>query len=233
MNHQNIKINDIMIEVTRKSIKNLNLKISFSDGKIRLSVPTKMSYQDIQKAILPKIDWINKHQKTFKKQKKPKEKKFLTGESHFFLGKPYILYIENTNTKPHISLKGKENIHLAIHKVSSKIEKERVILDWYRKEMKKILHRLTKKWEKRIGVKASFYGIKKMKTRWGSCHPTQKRIWLNLELIKKPIYCLEYVLVHELTHFFERLHNENFKAHMDEFLPQWKSYQKELEHIET
>lgn len=66
------------------------------------------------------------------------------------------------------------------------------------------------------------WGIKKMKTKWGSCNIKERRIWLNLELAKKPIECLEYVLVHELVHLLERHHNQRFQAYMDQYLPQWR-----------
>ncbi|MBJ6923154.1 M48 metallopeptidase family protein, partial [Vibrio cholerae] len=76
--------------------------------------------------------------------------------------------------------------------------------------------------EDKIGVKAADWGIKKMKTKWGSCNTQAKRIWLNLELAKKPPECLEYILVHELVHLLERNHNERFKGYMDKLLPDWR-----------
>ncbi len=67
-----------------------------------------------------------------------------------------------------------------------------------------------------------------MKTRWGTCNIEAGRVWLNLELAKKPAHCLEYVLVHEMVHLLERRHNERFTAHMDRVMPQWRSYREEL-----
>ena len=77
-------------------------------------------------------------------------------------------------------------------------------------------------WESKIGVTVDAWGVRKMKTKWGSCNTQAKRIWLNLELAKKPPECLEYILVHELVHLLERKHNERFKAHMDKLLPDWQ-----------
>lgn len=67
-----------------------------------------------------------------------------------------------------------------------------------------------------------------MKTRWGSCNVRDRRVWLNLELAKKPPRCLEYVLVHEMVHLLERRHNHRFRALMDRFVPQWRLYRDEL-----
>lgn len=67
-----------------------------------------------------------------------------------------------------------------------------------------------------------------MKTKWGSCNTSERRIWINLELIKKPIQCLEYIVVHELVHLLEKHHNARFKAHMDNFMPHWRLHREEI-----
>ena len=61
-----------------------------------------------------------------------------------------------------------------------------------------------------------------MKTKWGSCNPTAQRVWLNLELTKKPLVCLEYIVVHELVHLLERKHTERFTVLMDGLMPNWR-----------
>jgi len=72
------------------------------------------------------------------------------------------------------------------------------------------------------------FGIKSMKTKWGTCSVEARRIWLNLELVKKPPQCIEYIIVHELTHFFERAHSDRFVWRMDQVLPQWRELRDEL-----
>jgi predicted metal-dependent hydrolase len=89
--------------------------------------------------------------------------------------------------------------------------------------LKEAAHPLMCEWETRMGVKADFWGVKRMKTKWGSCNHETKRIWLNLELAKKPIDCLEYIVVHELVHLIEPSHNDNFVQLMTKFLPNWES----------
>ena len=87
---------------------------------------------------------------------------------------------------------------------------------------------LIAKWEPIIGVKVAEWGIKHMKTRWGTCNTVAGRVWLNLELAKKPAQCLEYVLVHEMVHLLERKHNARFVGFMDQFLPAWLQYREIL-----
>jgi predicted metal-dependent hydrolase len=97
--------------------------------------------------------------------------------------------------------------------------------------LKAVVPELMLKWEKVIGVHASEYGIKRMRTKWGTCNTDAKRIWLNLELARKPVICLEYIIVHELVHLIERSHNERFVALMDSFMPQWRSHREELNRL--
>jgi hypothetical protein len=72
------------------------------------------------------------------------------------------------------------------------------------------------------------WGIKKMKTKWGACNIEAGRVWLNLELAKKPPQCLEYIIVHELTHLPERDHNDRFSAIMTKHLPHWQTCRDKL-----
>ena len=79
-----------------------------------------------------------------------------------------------------------------------------------------------------MGVKVAEFGVKKMKTRWGTCSLKARRIWINLELVKRPIKCLEFIVVHEMVHLLERNHNKRFYALMDKFMPDWKVWQNIL-----
>ena len=106
--------------------------------------------------------------------------------------------------------------------------KANLMKEWYRQELKQILPELISKWENTIGVKCSDWGVKQLRTKWGACNTEEKRIWLNLELAKKPVICLEYIIVHELVHLLERNHNEQFVAYMNKFLPKWQLYRSEL-----
>ena len=81
---------------------------------------------------------------------------------------------------------------------------------------------LLNKWQPIVGKEVSDWRVQKMKTKWGSCNISERRILINLELAKKSPECLEYILVHELVHLHERHHNDNFRALMDKFMPKWR-----------
>ena len=103
--------------------------------------------------------------------------------------------------------------------------------EWYRVQIKKEIPAFIEKWEEIIGEKVFEYRVRKMKTRWGSCNADARRIWLNLELIKKPKHCLEYILVHEMIDLIERHHNADFVTLIDKYLPNWRLFKEELNHF--
>ena len=125
-------------------------------------------------------------------------------------------------------LQNKTTIHLFVRRTTSRARRQEILCDWYRQQLRELIPPLLTKWSTKLGVKKPQWGVRKMKTKWGSCNADSRRIWLNLELAKKPIDCLEYIIVHELVHFLERHHNERFVQLMSKYLPAWRSYQNEL-----
>ena len=101
-------------------------------------------------------------------------------------------------------------------------KKDAIVEEWYRRQIKEAIPLLMARWEPKIGVKVEGFYVRRMKTKWGSCNPRARTIRLNTELAKKPPECLEYVLVHELTHLLEPTHNARFVSLMDQFMPAWR-----------
>jgi predicted metal-dependent hydrolase len=141
-----------------------------------------------------------------------------------------LLKVIEHDAAPKVELTKKE-IKVFIRPNSTRSKRKETLDEWYRTELKKILPAIIKKWEDVIGVQSNDYGIKKMRTKWGTCNREAKRIWLNLELAKKPVECIEYIVVHELVHFLERSHNERFIAYMDKFMPKWRFHRDELNRL--
>jgi predicted metal-dependent hydrolase len=119
-------------------------------------------------------------------------------------------------------------LELRVRPGSDRDKRDAVLQNWYRTQLKAQLPALVDKWEPIVGVRVADTRIKRMKTRWGSCRVESRRIWLNLELAKKPVACLEYILVHEMIHLLERHHTDRFRELMDRFMPNWRIYRDEL-----
>jgi len=227
-------IRGIEVLVLRKKIKNLHLNVLPPNGVVRVSVPLNMNDDAIHTFLATRLSWIKKQQAKFKGQERQTIRKFVSGESHYFLGKRYLLEVQYTDSKPKepkVEIVNKKKIVLKVKPGSDSKKREQVLQNWYRKRLREILTPMIKNWQKIIGVKVNFWGIRQMKTKWGSCNEKTKRIWFNLELIKKPEYCIEYVVVHELAHLLERTHNDRFVQLMDKHLPKWRSTKDELNRL--
>lgn len=223
-----IEINGIPIEIIKKRIKNMNLRIYPPDGLVKVSVPMRFSDKLVRSFLHEKSDWISTHRERVRARSSSRDELLQTGATIEFKGKNYLLIVEEHNGPSNIRIQD-ELIYCYTRPESNSMQLRLQIERWYRKEMDILLPELIKQWEAIIGVKVAQWGIKKMKTRWGSCNTRAARIWISLSLIKKPLICMEYVLVHELVHLLEASHNKRFYALMTQFMPNWKEYQHLLE----
>lgn len=230
---EQLDIGSISIDLVRKDIKNMHLAVYPPTGRVRLAVPLRVENETARLFAISKIGWIRRNQRNFLKQERTTAREFKERESHYFFGKRYLLRINETSGAGFVELKTRTYLDLYVKPNASTDYKREIINEWYRAELKKIVPELLDKWEKKMGVSLNDWRIKQMKTKWGSCNIEAKRIWLNLELAKKPIRCLEYIVVHEMIHLFERHHNDRFFNHMSNYLPNWKQLKSELNRIPT
>ncbi len=227
MNLTEINFEEVSIELVLKNIKNIHIRIYPPFGRVRVSAPHRMNLERICSFISSRINWIKDKQKIIRSKKWNMPQQYKSGETHYFLGQKYELEVIEENKKPNVIIVDKRLI-LQVRPHSNKKQKQLVLQKWYRASLKEIVNQLIKEWEVKMKVVVAEFKIKKMKTRWGTCNPKARRIWINLELAKKSPQCLEYIVVHEMVHFFERKHNANFFAYMDNFLPQWRDLRMEL-----
>ncbi|NBV07119.1 MAG: M48 family peptidase [Proteobacteria bacterium] len=226
-----IEVAGIKISLSQKRIKNLHLKISVPDGEVKASAPFRYKISQITDFVLKKIDWIKKSQKAIRQMRDEGKiilpPKFISGEEHYFFGKKFQLQLLQNSALNRVDVSEKI-MQLQVKKLSNLKQRQKIIDDFYRAHLRKIIPELIRKNEQKMQVRVKDFGIKKMKTRWGTCNVEARRIWLNLELAKKPIECLEFIVIHEMVHLFERHHNKKFFALMDKFMPDWKIWQQKL-----
>lgn len=220
-------VSGVKIEVIKKKIKNMHLSILPPVGDVRISAPLHASDEAIRLFAISKIGWIKKQIEMYISQPRQTERDYVSGESHYLWGRRYRLEVKYTKTANKVEIKSNKLI-LTIRENSTIEQREKVVNEWYRAELKKRLPALIEKWEGTIGVHANFVGVKNMRTRWGSCKVEDKRVWINLQLAKKPANCLEYIVVHELVHLLEKNHTPMFTEYMNRFLPEWRVVKDEL-----
>lgn len=221
-------INNIKIDVVRKDIKNIHLAVYPPTGRVRIAAPLNVNDDTIRLFAISKLAWIKRRQKEFEEQERILPREYKQLESHYFQGRRYLLNIVETEGPQKVVLKNKKFIELHIKPNTSAAKRHKIMTEWYRTELKKQIPTIIKKWERILNVKVNDWQVRKMKTRWGSCNIEKKRIWLNLELAKKPTHCLEYVIVHEMVHLLERYHNNKFLYYMDTYLSNWRQSKAKL-----
>lgn len=218
----------IKVEVVRKDIKNLHLGVYPPNGRVRVAAPLVVSDEAVRLAVIDKLGWIKRQRAKFAEQPRQSQREMVNGESHYFLGQRYRLRVHEQDAPARVALCGIASLDLFVRPGTSVEQREAVLLRWHREQLKALIPPLLEKWQPALGVQVADWGVKKMKTKWGSCNIAARRIWLNLELAKKPIQCVEYIVVHEMVHLLERHHNERFSALLDAHIPQWRQYREML-----
>ena len=216
-----IEIDGIPIEILRKPIKNMHLRIYPPDGRVCVSAPLRLSLTHIYKQIETKRAWLHTQRAKLQALPAPIEPQLQNGECHYFLGQPYTLSLDEYQGVACVQLQGNQ-LQLCASPNSTPQQKLGILKKWHQTQMQLLIPALIEKWQPLMGVTVAAWGSKTMKTRWGSCNVRTHRIWLNLILITKPEKCLEYVLIHEMVHLLEASHNQRFHQLMDNFMPDWR-----------
>lgn len=224
---QPLNIAGLEVLVTRKRIKTLRLRVCPPDGQVRISAPLRASENHIRALVEEKLSWIKKHRDDFLSRPRNEPFRFVSGETHYVFGELLPLRVSEVTGRARVEL-GDDELLLSIKPGTPCQQRERLLDEWYRRALKSRLPSLITTWQPVIGREVAAWGVKKMKTRWGTCNISERRIWINLELAKRPPQCLEYILVHEMVHLLERHHNRRFYNYMDKFMPHWRDIDKLL-----
>lgn len=222
-----IQVSDIPVEIVKKNIKNMHLAVLPPDGRVRVSAPLSMSDESITMFVRTKLGWIRAQQEKFRSQPRQSEREYVSGETVYIWGKQYFLRVEYSNKGNHFELSGDKAI-LTVRKESTARQRENFVNEWYRQLLKIEVEKYLPKWEQITGLKCSTWQSKYMTTKWGTCNTSTRKIWLNLQLAKKPIECLEYVILHELAHLQVKSHGPEFVQILDQYMPYWREYRKLL-----
>lgn len=225
-----VKLGNLAVDVVLKDIKNVHLSVYPPMGKVRISAPSRMSLDTIRVFAISKLGWIKLQQKKLREQERETPREYLDRESHYLWGRRYLLTVQESDEVPSIELKH-SRIFLRMRPGTAESNRQELVREWYREQIKLAIPPLLAKWQPLLGVKLTRFFVQQMKTKWGSCNPNAKSIRLNTELAKKPPQCLEYIVVHEMAHLLEPTHTRRFIALMDQFMPRWQFYRDELNRL--
>lgn len=220
----------IMIRVIRKSIKNIYIRIYPPEGEVIVTAPVTASLSRIRQFTKNKRNWIIKNHYKLRLPAQERNKKYLSGEMHYFEGKALRMIIDYSKNEKGVFLSN-DMILLRVEPEASEEQRKKVLEAWYRQKLLGKIPSIIRNWEERLEVEVSEARIRKMKTRWGSCNTVKRRIWLSLELAKYSDAILEYIIVHEMAHLLERKHNKRFYSILDRNMPDWKERKNRLKSL--
>jgi len=227
--------------------KQIDFQLEYSDRKslgitvtpdleVLVKAPKDTSIEKIKEKLTKKAPWIIRQQSFFIAfHPKTPERRFVGGESHFYLGRQYRLKIINDElgiVNDAAKLKG-QFIEVC---TSDKVRVKKIVMNWYLGKAKEKFHQIAKplfdSFSKKYNLSLITYhlSLREMPTRWGSCTP-KGRIILNPELIKAPKGCIEYVVIHELCHLIHHDHTQKFIDLQTKEMPDWKKWKMKLEKL--
>lgn len=222
-----LTLGETRVAVVFKDVKNVHLSVYPPNGHVRIAAPFRMSLENIRVYAISRLDWIRKQQNKMREQERESPREYIERESHFVWGRRYLMQIVEADAAPKVELKHRKLV-LQVRPGASEEARQSIVARWYRDQLRLALPELLQVWEPKVGVRVARIFVQKMKTKWGSCNSETRSIRLNSDLAKKPIQCLEYILVHELVHLIERHHNDRFSALLDGVMPMWRHHRAEL-----
>lgn len=222
-----VEISGIPVEIIKKNIKNMHLSVLPPNGAVRVTTPYSICDEAIAMFVRTKVGWIKKQQEKFAEQPRQSEREYVSGETLYVWGKQYYMQVRYSYKGNSLELEGDKAI-LTVRKESTTKQRESFVNEWYRAQLKAEVEKRLPKWETITGLYCNSWHTKYMTTRWGTCNVDKRRIWINLQMAKKPTECLDYVILHELAHLKVSNHGPEFVAILDEYMPYWRETKKKL-----
>ncbi|MCB1171068.1 MAG: M48 family metallopeptidase [Leptospiraceae bacterium] len=221
----------LQIQVVQKSMKSVRFTVYPPDGRIRVAAPLHLSRNQVRGYVDGRLPWIHKQKEIIARIPAEPRLAYTQGEQHEYLGRRVRLDFTGPVSAAGQQWSGLVDGNRLLVPVSPDLDegqRKAAVERIYRTTLRDFMKDRISHWERIMSVKVHAFGVRKMKTLWGSCNIRAKRVWLNLDLAKRKKECIESILVHEMVHLKERLHNARFYAFMDQYLPDWKEREKEL-----
>ena len=213
------------VQVLYKKVKHANLRVKPS-MEVFLTVPIGTKQAEIDTIILSRKDWISTQLEFFNNQPKKSIRKLVSGEDFEYLGNNYSIKVIESEQEI-VKLSG-EFLCVYVKNQHNLAHKKYLIDIWYYEMAEIHFKKIIEKYIVLVNRPINKVRIRRMKTRWGSCNPTKAYINLNIELIKKPISSIEYVVFHELTHLIHYNHDKKFYGFIESHMPDWKIRKNKL-----
>ncbi len=211
----------------RKKVKNVRVTIVPPDGEVRVSAPRFYPETLIRAFLLERADWIRAHIEQVRSSHADEPRNYVSGETVRLFGQTLPLEVREHQKKNGVTLEP-DRIVLSLRSESTPEKREAILNDWLRERLKAEIEHYLPLWSGLTGLVPDAWAVRDMTSRWGSCNTRTKKINLNLQLVRYPVICLEYVILHELAHLQVHGHGPDFKAILNAHMPDWKARKKLL-----
>ncbi|MGH3943285.1 MAG: M48 family metallopeptidase [Pseudonocardiaceae bacterium] len=222
-----LTVQGIDIDVIYKDIKNLHIGVYPPLGRVRVAAPLRLDDESVRLAVIQRLPWIKKQCRQLRAADRQTKREMVTGESHYVWGIRHRLTVVERPGRAHVEVDG-ERLLLYVPAGTADDARLTILQRWQREQLRQRIPALLTRWEPVVERTVTKWSIRRMKTKWGSCNRETGHIWFNLELAKKHSACLEYIVVHEMTHLLERNHGARFTELMDTFMPEWRARRDQL-----
>lgn len=219
-------IQGITVEITRKSIKHMYLRVK-PDGKVIVSAPYQVAADEIEWFVGSRKEWILRQREKLLSTREMQPLQYRTGDEVCLWGVPCRLEVKVGRARRMPSLKA-DCLELTALTNDGPLEKRELLNVWYRENLRAEIASRLPRWEETMGLYCERWQIRGMKTRWGSCNTVKKRLWFALQLAERPLPCLDYILVHELAHLQIPNHSFEFWQLVEKYIPNWRELRKIL-----
>jgi predicted metal-dependent hydrolase len=216
-----LTVRGIDVDIIYKDIKNLHIGVYPPTGRVRVSAPQRLDDDQVRLAIIQRLPWIKRQRDKLRSAERQSEREMVTGESHHVWGVRRRLRVIERPGGAQIEVDG-DRLMLYVSPGRSAEQRRAVLDNWYRTQLREVIPPLISTWESKLDTRVPDWIIRRMRTKWGTCNRETRRLTFNVELAKKHPDCLEYIVVHEMMHYFERNHGERFAKLMDDVMPDWR-----------
>lgn len=231
-----IHVDDLEVEVTVGRVTRMNLGVHPPDGRVRLSVPARTSDRAVRRFLRESRVWIERHRARIAEDEaraalRPtlRPHQGVSGEVWYRFGQALRLEVVEGSARPRVRARPDRRLVVEVADPARTHDVLAALDRWERRELRAAAQPLLTAWCSQLGVTHEFLGLRRMTTRWGTCVPSKRRIWLNVALFTRPPVLLEYVIVHEAVHLLEGSHGPRFHALMDLHLPDWRARRARLD----
>lgn len=222
-----LNIDALSVELIYKPIRCMHLRVLPPDGTVQITAPCGTPESAAARFVREKRGWITRQQALLAARPRPMRTEYEDGQSVYLWGEEYCLRLQYVRRGRCAAMRGREII-LSVRPEDTSAQRGAVLHEWYRAQLHTQLEVRLALWQTRMGLSCVDWQIKNMKTRWGTCNTQTRKLWFNLQLVKQPPACLDYVIVHELAHLRFANHGAQFQALLSAVMPRWAELRRRL-----